>query len=79
MPMLDDLGEQTLRAPDELSEDAKKSRSALIRDAVDDYLPSAMRRSRTTPSASGAIARLTASPISARRAASGEPDGGHGQ
>ena len=34
MRMLDDLGEERLRAPDELSKDAKKSRSALIRDAV---------------------------------------------
>ncbi len=38
MRTLVDLGDERLRALDELSKGAKKSRSALIRDAVDDYL-----------------------------------------
>ncbi len=38
MSALVDLGDERLRALDELSKRARKSRTALIRDAVDDYL-----------------------------------------
>ena len=38
MRILIDLGEEKLRALDEVSKSAKRSRVALIREAVDDYL-----------------------------------------
>ena len=38
MRTLVDLGDTQLRALDELSKDEKRSRAALIREAIDDYL-----------------------------------------
>ena len=51
MRTLIDLGDERLSALDKISKDAKKSRSALIRDAVDDYL--AKRRAKAKDDAFG--------------------------
>ncbi len=51
MRTLVDLGDERLRALDELSKGVRKSRAALIRDAVDDYL--AKRRAKIKDDAFG--------------------------
>ena len=63
MRTLVDLGDAQLEELDNLSKQEKTSRAALIRQAIDDYLAAQRRSGIATPSASGAIAPWTGSPI----------------